>query len=81
MASVGRPVSEIGSQMTRKLLFDPESGKVRGAQGVSGAGVDTWLDDARNIYQYQSGQNQRVPVHRNLLQLEANSADIRLQTA
>jgi len=67
--------------MALKLLFDPESGKGPGAQGVGGADVDTWLDDARNIYQYQSGQNQRVPVHRNLLQLEANSADIRLQTA
>tara|TARA_R110002072_G_scaffold284587_1_gene449049 strand:+ start:88767 stop:90422 length:1656 start_codon:yes stop_codon:yes gene_type:complete len=31
-------------QMTLKLLFDPESGKVLGAQGVGGAGVDKRID-------------------------------------
>jgi rhodanese-related sulfurtransferase len=30
--------------MTLKLLFDPESGKVLGAQGVGGAGVDKRID-------------------------------------
>lgn len=31
-------------QMTLKLLFDPESGKILGAQGVGGAGVDKRID-------------------------------------
>ncbi|MEZ6067896.1 MAG: FAD-dependent oxidoreductase [Planctomycetaceae bacterium] len=31
-------------QMTLKLLFDPESGRVLGAQGVGGAGVDKRID-------------------------------------
>lgn len=31
-------------QMTLKLLFDPASGKVLGAQGVGGAGVDKRID-------------------------------------
>ncbi len=31
-------------QMTLKVLFDPESGKVLGAQGVGGAGVDKRID-------------------------------------
>ena len=31
-------------QMTLKLLFDPESGKVLGAQGVGGTGVDKRID-------------------------------------
>ena len=31
-------------QMTLKLLFDPETGKVLGAQGVGGAGVDKRID-------------------------------------
>ncbi|MCP4786732.1 MAG: FAD-dependent oxidoreductase [Fuerstiella sp.] len=31
-------------QMTLKMLFDPESGKVLGAQGVGGAGVDKRID-------------------------------------
>jgi NADPH-dependent 2,4-dienoyl-CoA reductase/sulfur reductase-like enzyme/rhodanese-related sulfurtransferase len=31
-------------QMTLKLLFDPESGKVLGAQGIGGAGVDKRID-------------------------------------
>lgn len=31
-------------QMTLKLLFDPDSGKVLGAQGVGGAGVDKRID-------------------------------------
>lgn len=30
--------------MTLKLLFDPESGKILGAQGVGGAGVDKRID-------------------------------------
>lgn len=31
-------------QMTLKLLFDPQSGRVLGAQGVGGAGVDKRID-------------------------------------
>ena len=31
-------------QMSLKLLFDPESGKILGAQGVGGAGVDKRID-------------------------------------
>ncbi|PHR97215.1 MAG: CoA-disulfide reductase [Blastopirellula sp.] len=31
-------------QMTLKLVFDPESGKILGAQGVGGAGVDKRID-------------------------------------
>ncbi|HJN08959.1 MAG TPA: FAD-dependent oxidoreductase [Pirellulaceae bacterium] len=31
-------------QMTLKVLFDPESGKVLGAQGVGGSGVDKRID-------------------------------------
>ena len=31
-------------QMTLKLLFDPDSGKVLGAQGIGGAGVDKRID-------------------------------------
>lgn len=31
-------------QMTLKILFDPEDGKVLGAQGVGGAGVDKRID-------------------------------------
>ena len=31
-------------QMTLKLLFDPEAGRVLGAQGVGGAGVDKRID-------------------------------------
>ncbi len=43
------PVNHAGyypgaEQMTLKLLFDPESGKVLGAQGVGGAGVDKRID-------------------------------------
>ena len=30
--------------MTLKLLFDPETGKVLGAQAVGGAGVDKRID-------------------------------------
>lgn len=31
-------------QMSLKLLFDPESGKILGAQGIGGAGVDKRID-------------------------------------
>ncbi|WP_231961887.1 rhodanese-like domain-containing protein [Symmachiella dynata] len=31
-------------QMTLKLLFDPESGRILGAQGIGGAGVDKRID-------------------------------------
>src|SRR5205085_10925494 len=31
-------------QMTLKILFDPQSGRVLGAQGVGGAGVDKRID-------------------------------------
>ncbi len=43
------PVNHAGyypgaEQMTLKLVFDPETGKVLGAQGVGGAGVDKRMD-------------------------------------
>ena len=31
-------------QMSLKILFEPESGKLLGAQGVGGAGVDKRID-------------------------------------
>jgi putative transposase len=41
--------------------------------------TQTRVDQVRRLCRYQSSQTQRLPVHRNLLQLEENSPDSRLQ--
>jgi transposase InsO family protein len=40
--------------------------------------TQTRVDQVRRLCRYQSGQTQRLPVHRNLLQLKENSPDSRL---